>query len=70
MQEAQNLLVQDRLQPSVANEAADGTLHRNGVTLHWKSWTEKTMLDGFVRRNIRVQIAGETEVTLFMYRAL
>jgi len=70
MQEARNLWVQDRLKPSVANASADGTLQRQGVTLHWKTWTEKTMLDGFVRRNISVQVAGETKVTLFMYRAL
>ncbi len=53
-----------------SGEEKSGKLEVDGVSLSWRSWSEKTMLDGFVRRNIAVTAPGEPEVTLFEYQEL
>jgi len=70
LNEGRNLLAEDRLNPSVSNSEEQGDVDVSGVTMHWRTWTEKTALDGFVRRNVAVQAGNEPEITLFMYRAL
>ncbi|MDQ6973871.1 MAG: type II secretion system minor pseudopilin GspI [Mariprofundaceae bacterium] len=70
MNEARNLLAEDRLKPSVSNSEEQGDVQASGVTMHWRTWSEKTALNGFVRRNVAVRAKGEPEVILFMYRAL
>ncbi|PIP01552.1 MAG: type II secretion system protein GspI [Zetaproteobacteria bacterium CG12_big_fil_rev_8_21_14_0_65_54_13] len=65
---ASNELARESMEPSAAGTEKSGTLETGGMTLNWRSWTEKTMLDGFVRRNIAVNVPGETEVTLFLYQ--
>jgi len=70
LDEARNLLAEDRLKPTVSNSEEQGNVDVSGVTMHWRTWTEKTALDGFMRRNVAVQAGNEPEITLFMYRAL
>ncbi len=47
-----------------------GSIERGNETIEWRSWTQKTMLDGFVRINVQVQKHHEPAVSLFLYRAL
>ncbi|MDQ6991742.1 MAG: type II secretion system minor pseudopilin GspI [Mariprofundaceae bacterium] len=70
MNEARNLLAKDRLTPTVSNSEERGDVQVSGLTMHWRTWTEKTALNGFVRRNVAVQTKNEPEIVLFMYRAL
>jgi len=70
LNEARNLLAEDRLKPNVSSSEQRGNVDASGVRMHWRAWTEKTALPGFVRRNIAVQAGNEPEITLFMYRAL
>jgi len=65
---ASNELARQSLEPSTAGTEKSGKLESGGMTLSWRSWTEKTMLDGFVRRNIAVSAPGEAEVSLFLYQ--
>ena len=69
MDTARNVLAEERLQKSVSGREKQGDIDAAGITLHWRTWSEKTMLDNFVRRNVAVQAGNEPEVTLFMYRA-
>ncbi len=43
---------------------------RDGAALTVRWWTEKAVLDRFVRENVEVRMAGEPPVRLFVYRAL
>ncbi|MDX8406667.1 MAG: type II secretion system protein [Mariprofundus sp.] len=67
---ASNELAAESLDASVDGTEKTGSVAVGKITLDWRSWTEKTMLDGFVRRNISVSAPGEAEVSLFVYRAL
>jgi len=67
---ASNALARESLQPSTSGSEQSGTVKMSGVTLSWRSWTVKTMLDGFVRRNVAVSAPGEPEVRLFLYREM
>ncbi|TLS67315.1 type II secretion system protein GspI [Mariprofundus erugo] len=55
---------------SQAGTEQSGSVEVDGVSLSWRSWTEKTMLDGFVRRNVAVSAPGEEETTLFLYQEI
>lgn len=46
----------------------DGTIEKGELQMRWRSWTEKTELDGFIRRNVAVKVEDEPEVTLFVYQ--
>ncbi|MDX8401048.1 MAG: type II secretion system minor pseudopilin GspI [Mariprofundaceae bacterium] len=65
---ASNLLAGEMLAPAPDGEEKRGEFRLAGRTLHWRRWTEKTFLDGFVRVNVAVAVAGEPEVELFLYR--
>jgi len=39
-----------------------------GKTFQIRRWSEKTELDGFIRRNVAVHLPGEVEVPLFIYQ--
>jgi len=65
---AGNELARESLRPSTSGAEQSGAVEVGGVTLKWRSWTEKTTLAGFVRRNIAVRAPGEPEVRLFLYR--
>ena len=56
---------------SIASSSLDeqqGSIEIADMQLEWRSWSEKTMLDGFVRLNVSIQLPGEPEVSLFLYR--
>lgn len=45
-----------------------GVIEVANIQLAWRSWSEKTMLDGFMRLNVSVKAPNEPKVTLFLYR--
>lgn len=65
---AANQLAEQSLQPATQGDEQSGTDEAGGVNIDWRSWTEQTMLDGFVRRNVAVHAPGEPEVKLFLYQ--
>jgi len=65
---AANQLAEQSLQPSASGDETSGRVEASGENMEWRSWSEQTMLDGFVRRNIGVRVPGEAEVTLFLYQ--
>ncbi len=65
---ARNILAEDRLLETIPSSEKQGDIEAKGVTLHWRTWSEKTALDNFVRRNVAVKAGHEPEVMLFMYR--
>jgi type II secretion system protein I len=65
---AANQLAEQSLQSSISGDEQSGTTEADGISIDWRSWTEQTMLDGFVRRNIAVRVPGEPEVKLFLYQ--
>ena len=67
LESAQNKIAELSL-ASVNSDEQQGTMEAGDMQLQWRSWSEKTMLDGFVRLNVTVQAANEPEVTVFLYR--
>jgi hypothetical protein len=65
---ARNILAADRLLDTIPSSEKQGDIEAKGVTLHWRTWSEKTAMDNFVRRNVAVKVGHEPEVMLFMYR--
>ncbi len=56
---------------SIASASLDeqqGVIEAGNIQLEWRSWSEKTMLDGFVRLNVSVKAPDEPKVTVFLYR--
>jgi len=53
---------------SLTADEQQGTIEAGGMQLTWRSWSEQTMLDGFVRLNVTMQAPGEPEVAVFLYR--
>jgi len=53
----------------VLSNEKQGDIEVSGMHLHWRTWSEKTLLDNFVRRNVAVKVENEPKLTLFMYRA-
>ncbi len=66
-EEAQNKLAEFSIYSAGLDEQT-GTIEVANMQLEWRRWSEKTMLDGFVRINVSMQVPGEPEVTLFMYQ--
>ena len=65
---AANQLAEQSLQPAISGDEQSGTDKTGGISMDWRSWTEQTMLDGFVRRNVAVRAPGEPAVKLFLYQ--
>jgi len=65
---ADNELARQMQNKSSSGAEKSGKIEVDGMTLNWRSWSEKTMLDGFVRRNITVKVPGEPDVKLFEYQ--
>jgi len=56
---------------SIASASLDeqqGVIEAGNIQLEWRSWSEKTMLDGFVRLNVSVKAPDEPKVAVFLYR--
>jgi len=67
MEQAENKLTELSLRPPSLDEQ-HGSIEVADIQLQWRSWSEKTMMDGFVRLNVSVQAPGEPDVALFLYR--
>jgi len=63
-----NLLQSERLSEKPSGDEKDGDIKIGGVNYHWRLWSEKTELDGFIRRNVSVKHPDEPELTMFLYR--
>ncbi len=66
---ATNILEQQRRGPSVNLDEKQGDLEVRGMKMKWRLFTEKTMLDDFVRQNVVVSYAQEPDVSLFLFHA-
>lgn len=67
MEQAQNKLVESSI-ASAGLDEQKGTIEIADMQLEWRRWSEKTMLDGFMRINVSMQVPGEPAVTLFIYQ--
>ena len=65
---AVNLLQAERENDSVSGDEKQGDIVVEGVSYHWRTWSEKTEVEGFIRRNASVKHPQEPEVTMFLYR--
>ncbi len=68
MEQAQNKLTELSLNPSTSQDEQSGSIEIADIQLQWRSWTEQTMMPGFVRLNVSIQAPDEPEVVLFLYR--
>ncbi|MDX8384080.1 MAG: prepilin-type N-terminal cleavage/methylation domain-containing protein [Ghiorsea sp.] len=64
---ATNVLEEQRLLPLLNTDEKQGDIEARGMAMHWKLWSEKTMLDDFVRQNVTVSMADEPDVSLFLF---
>ncbi len=55
---------------STSLDDQQGVIEAGDMQLEWRSWSEKTMLDGFMRLNVSVKAPDEPKVTVFLYRAV
>jgi len=67
MEQVQNKLIELSIS-STSLEEQQGRIEVADMQLEWRSWSEKTMLDHFVRLNVSIEIPDEPEVTLFIYQ--
>lgn len=65
--EAMNDIARLQLQPVSEGERA-GRRMMDGVPLRWRTWSEKTRLDGFLRQEVGVRVGREPEFRIFVYR--
>jgi len=55
---------------STSLDEQQGVIEAGDMQLEWRSWSEKTMMDGFVRLNVSVKAPDEPKVVVFLYRAV
>jgi len=67
MDSARNKLVELTISSASLDEQ-QGVIETGDIQLEWRSWSEKTMLDGFMRQNVSVKAPNEPKVTVFLYR--
>jgi len=65
---ARNILAQEQLKGRLSGDEKQGEVEAAGVQFTWRTWSEKTMLDHFVRRNVAVRVGDEPALKLFIYR--
>jgi len=71
MQGALNKLTELSIEDSNSSlNERQGVLEIGEMQLAWRSWSEKTMLDGFMRLNVSVTPSNEPAVTVFLYRVV
>lgn len=63
-----NLLEEERNSKASLSDEKQGDVEVGGIRYHWRLWSEKTEVDGFIRRNVSVKHPQEPELTLFLYR--
>lgn len=66
--EAMNDIARLQLQGVLQTSEQAGRRTMGGVPLRWRTWTERTRLDGFIRQNVGVRVGREPEFRLFIYR--
>jgi len=65
---ATNVLEAQRLKPVVDLSDQEGEVEARGMMLQWKLSAEKVAeLERFTRQNVTVSLAGEPDVSLFLY---
>lgn len=64
----QNELARLQLEKQLDGQEHQGDTQWGNTTFHWRSWPEKTELDGFVRDNLAIGMQGEPALKLFIYR--
>lgn len=64
---AANALARVLEQGAPPAEERHGDARMGKETVRWRVWTEKTVLDGFVRVNAAAAAPGEPEARLFLY---
>ncbi|PCI02855.1 MAG: type II secretion system protein GspI [Zetaproteobacteria bacterium] len=68
MEVATNILEAQRLKPVVDLSDQEGEVEARGMTFQWKLSAEKVAeLERFTRQNVTVSLAGEPDVSLFLY---
>jgi len=53
---------------STSLDEQQGVIEAGEMQLEWRSWSEKTMLDSFMRLNVSVKAPNEPKVAVFLYR--
>ena len=53
---------------SASLDEQQGVIEVGEMQFEWRSWSEKTMLDGFMRLNVSVKALNEPKVAVFLYR--
>jgi len=69
MDSARNKLAELTMASSSLDEQ-QGVIEAGDMQLQWRSWSEKTMLDGFMRLNVSVKAPNEPKVVIFLYREI
>ncbi len=70
-QRAEDLAMNKLVELTMTTDSLDersGTIEDGELQMEWRSWSEKTMLDGFHRLNVSVKAPNEPEVVVFLYR--
>jgi len=55
---------------SASLDEQQGVIEAGNIQLTWRSWSEKTMLDGFIRLNVSVKAPEEPKVSVFLFREI
>lgn len=64
---AMNKLVELSMSAGSLDERS-GVIEDGELQFDWRSWSEKTMMEGFMRLNVSVKAPNEPEVVVFLYR--
>jgi len=70
-QRAEDLAMNKLVELSMSSTSLDersGVIEDGDLQFEWRSWSEKTMMDGFRRLNVSVKAPNEPAVVLFLYR--
>jgi len=67
MDSARNKLTEVTI-ASTSFDEQQGVIEAGDIQLEWRSWSERTMLDGFMRLNVSVKAPNEPKVVVFLYR--
>jgi len=63
---ARNKLVELTI-TSPSLDEQQGVIKVADIQFEWRSWSEKTMLDGFMRLNVSIKAPNEPKLAVFLY---
>jgi len=69
LEAARNKMAEISMQ-RLSGDEQQGSIEIGHMSMQWRSWTEKTEVDGFIRQNVSVTADNEAPVSLFLYRSL